>query len=224
MSERYKLNCKNNFLSLSLGVVLGNVIKSMRFLPERKVNILAIYSNDIVSDIDQWKEERINSYDVILCRDFYCDIIKRFIPRLTARVISLDSTVEVLQHALHRALLSVNKLQKMCDAREKTYIHFSDGENTFISDYLYFATPERIASVGNCTLKSVYNRKRNLMERLSCGSNQTLWLTLVFILNFINRPEIERTLPGMAKTLSVPLLNYISYQRDSSRGQVYVSL
>lgn len=184
MASKYVLTCDNNFLNLALRKVLDACIERFTALPARPIRVLAICESDLLTDHNQFTKENISEFDIVLCRGFYCGLVRRFMPQVQGKFISIENPMTAIQDALHRAFLFMLQSSSYRETNMVARVDLNYGESTFIYDYLVHEVPPRIALMQNRSLKSVYNRKRSMMEKLCCETNQAFWLTLQFILQF----------------------------------------
>lgn len=181
-----EIECKNNFLRLTLEHILASIKQGLEERPQQKLRMLVIYEHSIGDEWHHFKTVDLSGYDVVLCSSFFHMIVSKFTRNTHVKFISLDSTYAGLKKGLVQYLRRQKIDERRCNRNTHFLIPYSSSEISFVNDVLAQMDIKQLAEKYNCADKTIYAHRRSLMKKIGCSTNYE-FLVSVYFLKYLKR-------------------------------------
>lgn len=192
MNNSYTIVCCNSYFKIALQSLFENIIVQKDFLKLEKVNILAIYGENAISDYHFLTLEAINSYDLIICTEFFFHAVAKLIPGFFYKFVMIDKDECNFRTNISNALNKMVK-KRIHEKKIEASVKFSDKDIVCIENYLLNFEAKKETMTNNNQAKIMSNRKRIIMNKLNCGSNQRFWLILQLLIQLTIFPNLTES-------------------------------
>ncbi|MEN3754748.1 hypothetical protein ABC733_25040 [Mangrovibacter sp. SLW1] len=192
MNNQIHIDGENYFITLAITKVMDDILKNSQ-LNISHLKMAAVVDATPFLELQRFQKLSLDVYDLIFCSEYFYDIVREFSPENINKFVCVDNDIASLRNNLESLIKGFNR-------NYSTRPYFPDGDRekslftpcelSFINDYFSCMRAKQIARVTGNNVKSVSNKKRNIMNKIHCTKNSDFYITLYF-LNMLHKVELE---------------------------------
>lgn len=190
MSHRYCIDSDNAFLSLAIQHIFDEL--EPEIWPENEGRILILSEKKRIQDILSGKRYRLEEYDLIICSEPYYTLCRKYIGKVTRKIISVDNGINTLKKDIIGFFTHDEEPHSLNDISQ--LMTLTQNERVTITKYISPYDNFKSARQDISNLKTTSRYKRAAMSKLGFTSNIELWLAInfLFYLGYISFYNVER--------------------------------
>lgn len=192
MSNQIHIDGENYFITLAIKKVVEDVVRKSQ-LNIGHLRMVVVVDATPFLELQRFQKLDLAAWDLIFCSGYFYNIVSEFSPEKLNKFICVDNNITELRNDLavqlkdmHRETIGLNLADELSPQKPL----FTPCELAFINDYFSCMRAKQIARVTGNNVKSVSNKKRNIMNKIHCTKNSDFYITLYF-LNMLHKVELE---------------------------------
>jgi hypothetical protein len=192
MNNQIHIDGENYFITLAIKKVLDDVVRKSR-LNIAHLRMVVVVDATPFLELQRFQKLDLEDWDLIFCSTYFYNIVSEFSPERLNQFVCVDNNITQLRNDLAVQLKEIHQTTSNLNLEDEQNLQkplFTPCEQTFINDYFSCMRAKQIARITGNNVKSVSNKKRNIMNKIHCTKNSDFYITLYF-LNMLHKVELE---------------------------------